>query len=144
MLKSGISVWRLIALTIAVLLEGAALLSVILSAQLVPLGTIYPNVISVAVYLLPALVGFLARHIQSALFLAMLPFWALTMIYAAIYAPAYESDLFQLGVLAQRVAFTLLLMALLGLFGWLLRRMTVDRLLPSRQAIPEPSKVTAG
>lgn len=145
MLKST-SVWHLLLLALVTLLEGLALVSVILQVQLLPLGTFYPNIISVAIYLLPTLVGFTARHLESAIVLAVLPFWVMMLIYFAAYAPAYESELYQLGVLAQRVAFATLLLGLLGAFGWLLRRVTLARIVRARANKPvrEPERVTVG
>lgn len=144
MLKFGASVWQLVALALGILLEGFALVSVLLQVQLLPLGSVYPNVLFAAVYLLPTLVGFLARHLESALVLAVLPFWTLTLIYFVAYAPAYDVDLFQLSLLAQRVAFATLLFGLLGAFGWLLRRVTLDRIVRARRAVREPAKVEVG
>ena len=66
---------RLMLLGLVVVLESLAVLSVVLHTQLFPSGSIYPNIISVAVFVLPALVGLLARRIETAVLLAVLPFW---------------------------------------------------------------------
>jgi hypothetical protein len=115
---------RLVALGAAVLLEAVALLSVVLQSAILPptLGSgIYPNVVSVAVFVLPSLVGLLSRRLATALLFGILPFWALAVVYLAIFAPIYVIDLIQLGVLAERVAATSILLALLAALGWVLR-----------------------
>lgn len=118
---------RLILLGLVVVLESLAVLSVVLHTQLFPSGSIYPNIISVAVFVLPALVGLLARRIETAVLLAVLPFWLMGVIYLAIYAPVWNIDLFSLGVLVSRVAGTTVFLAVFGLLGWLLRRIFVGR-----------------
>ena len=50
---------RLVVLGVVVLLEGLAVLSLILKLQFYSLGGIYANVVSVAVFVLPLLVGLL-------------------------------------------------------------------------------------
>lgn len=117
---------RLIALAVAVLLESAALLSVILNLALFP-GQLYPNVASVAAYLLPVVVGLLSKRLDVALLLAELPFITLTAIYLARFAPLWTVDLVQLSVLVQRAANLILILGLLSAFGWLARRV-VSRL----------------
>ncbi|HEY7779352.1 MAG TPA: hypothetical protein VIC85_03985 [Ktedonobacterales bacterium] len=115
---------RLVALGAAVLLEAVALLSVVLQSAILPptLGSgIYPNVVSVAVFVLPSLVGLLSRRLATALLFGILPFWALAVVYLAVFAPIYVIDLIQLGVLAERVAATSILLALLAALGWVLR-----------------------
>jgi hypothetical protein len=82
---------------------------------------IYPNVVSVAVFVLPSLVGLLSRRLATALLFGILPFWALAVVYLAVFAPIYVIDLIQLGVLAERVAATSILLALLAALGWVLR-----------------------
>ena len=64
---------RLILLGVVVVLESLAVLSVVLRAQLFPAGSVYPNIISVAVFVLPALVGLLSRRLEAAVLLAVLP-----------------------------------------------------------------------
>ena len=117
---------RLIALGVAVLLESAALLSVILNIALFP-GPLYPNIASIAAYLLPIVVGLLTKRLDVALLLAVLPFITLTAIYLARFAPLWTVDLVQLSVLVQRAANLILMLGLLSAFGWLVRRV-VSRL----------------
>lgn len=112
---------RLVVLGIAVLLESAALVSVVLNLALFP-GQIYPNIANIAVYLLPIIVGLLSKRLDTALVLAVLPFIILAAIYLARFAPLWTVDLVQLGVLAQRAANLILILGLLGAFGWLVRR----------------------
>jgi hypothetical protein len=114
--------YRLIALNLAVLLEGAALLSIILRIGLLPIGTVYGNIVSVAVFVLPTVIGLLARRFEAAILLAVLPFWLIAVVYLARYAPPWNVDLFSLGPLAGRVADATLLLGGLGFLGWLLRR----------------------
>ena len=114
--------YRLIALDLAVLLESTALLSVILRIGLLPIGTVYGNIVSVAVFVLPTVVGLLARRFEAAILLAVLPFWLIAVVYLARYAPPWNVDLFSLGPLAGRVADLTLLLGGLGYLGWLLRR----------------------
>lgn len=112
---------RLIALAVAVLLESAALLSVILNLAFFP-GQIYPNVVSVAVYVLPIIVGVLSRRLDAALVLAVLPFIVLAAIYLARFAPLWTIDLVQASVLVGRAANLIFILGLLSAFGWLARR----------------------
>jgi hypothetical protein len=112
---------RLIALVVAVLLESLVLPSVILNIALFP-GQIYANVASVAVFVLPSLVGLLSKRIEVALVLSVLPFWVLSAVYLAGNAPVWNVDLVALGVLVQRAANATLMLGLLGAFGWLVRR----------------------
>jgi len=114
--------YRLIALNLAVLLEGTALLSIILRIGLLPIGTVYGNIVSVAVFVLPTVVGLLARRFEVAILLAVLPFWLIAVVYLARYAPPWNVDLFSLGPLAGRVAAATFLLGGLGFLGWLLRR----------------------
>lgn len=113
---------RLIGLGVAVLLEGGAVTSAVLRSAALPLGIFYPNVLSVAVFLLPSIVGLLSRRLETAILLAVLPFWALALVYLALFAPVWNVDLFQLGVLAGRVGGSSVLLGALGAVGWLLRR----------------------
>lgn len=115
---------RLIALAVAVLLESAALLSVILNLALFP-GSLYPNIASLAAYLLPIIVGVLSKRLDVALLLAELPFITLIAIYLARFAPLWTVDLVQLSVLVQRVANLILILGLLSAFGWLVRRVVL-------------------
>lgn len=124
---------RVLILGLAVVLESVAVLSVVLHAQLFPSGSIYPNVISVAAFVLPALVGLLSRRIEVAILLAVLPFWLMGLIYLAVYAPVWNIDLFSLGVLVSRVAGATVFLGSFGLLGWLARRIFVGRKATSLQ-----------
>jgi hypothetical protein len=118
---------RLAALGLAVLLEGVAILSAVLQSSLLPLGTVYPHVISVAVFVLPSLVGLLAQRLEVAILLAELPLWTLAVVYLATRAPLWTVDLLQLGVLAGRVAGVTFLLGGLSVLGWLLRRVILGQ-----------------
>ncbi len=120
-LASGVTP-RLIVLWATVLVESFVVLSVALHIELVPLGAFYPNLVSVAIFLLPSLVGLLSRRLTVALLLAALPFWALAVVYLVIARPLWDVDLFSIGALAQRGAGVSMLLLALGLAGWLLRR----------------------
>jgi hypothetical protein len=124
---------RLIALGIAVLLEGVALLSVILNITFVPIK-VYPSIASVAVFVLPSIVGLLARRLEVAILLSLLPFYTLAVVYSLLFQPVWNVDLFTLGVLVQRVANTSVLLGVLGVMGWLLRRVIL------RQPIVRPAR----
>ncbi len=114
---------RLIALGVAVVLEGVVLLSAVLHVQILPLpDNIYPSVISVAAFVLPPAVGLLARRLEAALLLAALPFWVLGVVYLAVFSPVWYLDLVQIGVLVERVASTTILLFALSILGWLLQR----------------------
>lgn len=115
-------VLRLITLAAVIVLEGFAVLSVILNIAFLPLATIYPSVVSVAVLVLPSLVGLLTRRLEAAILLALLPFWVLAVVYSAVYTPVWTLDLLQVGVLVNRVAGASFLVAGLAVIGWLLRR----------------------
>jgi len=115
---------RIGALGVSVILESLAILSVVLHNALLPLGTIYPNVVSVAAIVLPSLVGLLSRRLTVALLLAIAPFWSLGIVYTAIIAqPLWTFDLFSIGALVQRAAGTSVQLLVLGLLGWLVRRL---------------------
>src|SRR5579863_6841129 len=113
---------RLIALGVAVVLEGAAVLSVVLRATLLPLGIFYPPVISVAIFILPTIVGLLTRRFEAAVLAAVLPMWLLGVVYLAIRQPVWNIDLYDLGILAGRVASFTVLLGALATLGWFLRR----------------------
>jgi hypothetical protein len=118
---------RLVALGAAVLLEGLAVLSIVLKQQFFSLGGIYANVVSVAVFVLPLVVGVLSRRLTGAIFLATLPFLIASAIYLGFFGDPFNIDLFQLGVLAGRVAAIGILLALLATLGWIARKATFDR-----------------
>jgi hypothetical protein len=113
---------RLAILSALTLLEGLAVVSTVLNLVFLPLGTIYPNVASVTVLVLPVLIGALSIRLEVAIVLTVLPFFVLAVVYTATRAPVWNIDLFQLGVQAGRVAGGAFLLGGLGAFGWLLRR----------------------
>ena len=118
---------RLIALGVLVLLEGLALVSTALNLVFVPIGPLYPNIASVTILILPVAIGLLSQRFEVAIVLTVLPFFVLAVVYSAKNAPVWDIDLFQLGVLAGRVAGTAILLGGLGWFGWLVRRIFVRR-----------------
>jgi hypothetical protein len=124
---------RLVGLGVAVLLESAAALSVVLRLQLLPLGTFYPYVVSVAAFVLPSVVGLLAQRLEVAVLLAILPIWVLGVVYLALFAPVWNIDLVQIGALVSGAANYTLLFGLLGLLGWLLRRLMLRRAISAEQ-----------
>jgi amino acid permease len=113
---------RLVALGLLVILEGFAVVSTVLNVVFVPLGTAYPNVASVTILVLPVIIGLIARRVEVAVVLTVLPFFVLALVYTAVYAPVWNIDLFQLGVMAERVAGAAFLLGGLGAFGWMSRR----------------------
>ncbi len=113
---------RLVALGLLVILEGFAVISTVLNIVFVPLGTVYPNIASVTILALPVVIGLIARRVEVAVVLTVLPFFVLALVYTAVYAPVWNIDLFQLGTLAGRVAGAAFLLGGLGAFGWLIRR----------------------
>jgi hypothetical protein len=122
-LKTGQNdIIRLIALGALVILEGLALVSTVLNVVFLPLGVIYPNIASITILLLPVVIGLVAHRWEVAIVLTVLPFFVLAVVYTTVYAPVWNIDLFQLGVLAGRVAGAAFLLGGLGWFGWLLRR----------------------
>jgi hypothetical protein len=118
---------RLTALGVLVLLEGLAVVSTVLSVVFVPIGTLYPNIASVTILVLPVAIGLLSERFEVAIVLSVLPFFVLAVVYTAVYAPVWNIDPFQLGVLAGRVAGATFLLGGLGWFGWLVRRIFVRR-----------------
>lgn len=122
-LKTGQNdIIRLIALGVLVILEGLAMISTMLNVVFVPLGGSYPNIASVAILILPIVVGVVTHRFEVAIILTVLPFLVLAIVYTAAFAPVWNIDLFQLGVLAGRVAGAAFLLGGLGYFGWLVRR----------------------
>jgi hypothetical protein len=117
---------RLVVLGVVVLLEGLAVLSLIFKYQFFSLGGIYANIISVAVFILPVVVGVLSHRLTGAVFLATLPFLISSAIYLGFFGDPFNIDLFQLGVLAGRVAAIGILLAFLATLGWVARRATFD------------------
>jgi hypothetical protein len=113
---------QLLALWALVILEGLALTSTMLNIVFLPIGTFYPNIASVSVLILPVIVGAISRRLETAIVLAVTPFLVLALVYTTIYAPVWNIDLFQLGVLSGRVAGALFLLGGLGAFGWMVSR----------------------
>jgi hypothetical protein len=113
---------RLVALGLLVILEGFAVVSTVLNIVFIPLGTAYPNIASVTILILPVIIGLISGRVEVAVVLTVLPFFVLAVIYTAVYAPVWNIDLFQLGVLAGRVAGAAFLLGGLGAFGWMIRR----------------------
>ena len=113
---------RLVALGALVVLEGLAVVSTVLNVVFLPLGTVYPNVASVSILILPIIVGLVSQRLEVAIVLTVLPFVVLAVVYTTVFAPIWNIDLFQLGVQAGRVASAMFLLGGLGTFGWLLRR----------------------
>jgi hypothetical protein len=118
---------RLVSLGVLVLLEGFMVVSVALNVVFLPLGTIYPNIASVTILVLPVAIGLLSQRFEVAIVLTVLPFFVLALVYSTVYAPVWNIDLFQLGILAGRVAGVTFLLGGLGWFGWLLRRIFLKR-----------------
>jgi hypothetical protein len=116
---------RLLVLGALVILEGLAVISTALNLVFVPIGSYYPNIASVAILILPVIIGLVARRLEVAIVLAVAPFFVLAVVYTAIYAPVWNIDLFQLGVLAGRVASGGILLGGLGAFGWLIRKIFI-------------------
>jgi hypothetical protein len=98
------------------------MVSTVLNIVFLPFGVVYPNIASVAILILPVLVGFVAQRFEVAIVLTVLPLLVLAVVYTVAFAPVWNIDLFQLGVLAGRVAGAIFLLGGLGYFGWLLRR----------------------
>ncbi len=113
---------RLVVLGALVVLEGLGIVSTALNIVFVPLGTVYPNVASVTVLVLPVIIGLASERLEVAIVLTALPFFVLAVVYTAVYAPVWNIDLYQLGTEAGRVAGAEFLFGGLGAFGWLLRR----------------------
>jgi len=112
---------RLAGLGAAALLEGAAILSIILNSEFLVTGKFYPNVISVLLFVMPTVIGLLSGRLVTALALAALPWWVTSVIYLAEFGAVWNIDIFQLGVLAGRVAGMIVLLFALALFGWAIR-----------------------
>lgn len=112
---------RLAGLGVAVLLEGVAILSVVLNSEFLVTGKFYPNVISVLLFIMPSVIGLLSKRLVTALMLAALPWWVTSIIYLAEFGTPFNIDIFQLGVLAGRVAGMIVLLFALALFGWAIR-----------------------
>ncbi len=113
---------RLIALGALVVIEGLAVVSTVLNIVFLPFGSLYPNIASVSILILPVIIGALAKRVEVAVVLTVLPFFILALVYTSVYAPVWNIDLFQLGVMAGRVAGAAFLLGGLGAFGWMLRR----------------------
>lgn len=117
---------RLIGLGVLVIIEGLAVVSTVLDLVFTPFaGTVYPNIISVVILVLPVVIGLVSRRLEVAIVLTVAPFFVLAVVYTTVYAPVWNIDLFQLGVLAGRVAGALVLLGGLGAFGWLIRKIFI-------------------
>jgi hypothetical protein len=116
---------RLIALGVLVILEGLAMVSTVLNIVFLPFGVVYPSFASVSILVLPIAIGLVSRRFEVAIVMTVLPLLVLSVVYTAAYAPVWNIDLFQLGVLAGRVAGALFLTGGLGFFGWLVQRIFV-------------------
>ena len=113
---------RLFALGALVVLEGLAVVSTALNIVFLPFGSLYPNIASASILILPVIVGAMTKRVEVAVVLTVLPFFILALVYTTLYAPVWNIDLFQLGVMAGRVAGAAFLLGGLGTFGWMLRR----------------------
>jgi hypothetical protein len=113
---------RLSAVGVLVVLEGLVVVSTVFEIVLLPLGTVYPNIASVAILVLPVIIGALSLRVEVAVALTVLPFFVLAVVYAAAFAPVWNIDPFQLGVQAGRVAGAAFLLGGLGALGWIFRR----------------------
>ncbi len=128
-LKTQNQVGRIVALTIVELLEALAILSIVLRITYLPiLVAIYPNIVSVAVYLLPVIVGLITQRLENAILLSVAPVVVLAAIYQAIFPLPWFVSISTLGDLAGRVAGPIILFGGLGAFGWLLRRSILNQL----------------
>lgn len=117
---------RLIGLGLLVIIEGLAVVSTVLNLVFIPqFGTAYPNIASVVILILPVLIGLVSRRLEVAIVLTVAPFFVLALVYTAVYAPVWNIDLFQLGVLAFRVASAMFLLGGLGAFGSLIRKIFI-------------------
>ena len=121
-MRSRSDLLQFVILAVLVVLEGIAVLSAVLHVAFLPFPTVYPSLDSVAVLLLPLVLGFLTQRLEVAIVLAVAPFVVLALIYAVYIAPVWQVDLVQLGVLANRATSFLYLQGGLGLVGWMLRR----------------------
>ncbi len=114
---------RLLGLGVAVIVESAVLVSIVLRIEPLPFGALYRPVTSVLALLLPTLVGLLAQRLEVAVLLAVLPVWVFGLVYLAIYTPVWTIDIVQVGTLVSAAAGYVVLFGALGLLGWLLRRL---------------------
>ncbi len=116
--------WRLVRLLgvgALVILEGLVLISTMLNLVFSPLGPIYPNIASLSLLILPVIVGAVSQRLEVAIVLAVTPFFVLALVYTTVFAPVWNNDLFQLGVMAGRAAGAMFLFGGLGAFGWMVR-----------------------
>src|SRR5260370_7181461 len=97
MLKlAGNDVIRLGAVGVLVVLEGLVMVSTVLNIVLLPLGTVYPNIASVAILVLPVIIGALSLRVEVAVVLTVLPFFFLAVVYPAPFPPAPNTHLLSL------------------------------------------------
>ena len=71
---------RLVALGALVVLEGLAVVSTVLNVVFLPLGTIYPNIASVSILILPIIIGLVSQRLEVAIVLTVLPFVVLAVV----------------------------------------------------------------
>lgn len=122
-------VWHYVTLAIVVVLQSFAIVSIVLRTTYLPIFVgIYPNIVSVAAYFLPVVVGLLTERVENAVLLAVAPVVVLIAIYQAIYPLPWFVDLNTLGDLAGQVAGPIFLFGGLATIGWLLRRSILNSL----------------
>jgi hypothetical protein len=113
---------RLVTLGALVILEGLAVVSVLLNLVFVPVGQFYPNIASASILVLPVIIGAFSKRVEVAVVLTVLPWFILALVYTARYAPVWNVDMYYLGTLAGRTAGAAFLLGGFGAFGWMLRR----------------------
>lgn len=113
---------RISVLGLLVIIEGAVIASAALNLVFLQAGSVYPNIASIAILILPLLIGGLSKQWEIAIVASTLPYLVLIAIYTSVYAPVFNIDLYNLGVLAGRVAGGGFLFGGLGYLGLLLRR----------------------
>jgi hypothetical protein len=119
---TGNPILRWSVLVLLVILEGAVIASAALNLVFLQAGSVYPNIASIAILILPLLIGGFSTEWEIAVVATTLPYLILIAVYTAVYAPVFNIDLYQLGVLAGRVAGGGFLFGGLGFFGLVLRR----------------------
>jgi hypothetical protein len=113
---------RYIVLGMLTIIEGFTVVSVTLNLVFLPIGTVYPNIASAAILILPALIGGFSKRVEVAVVLAALPFFILALVYTTVYTPVWNVDIVYLGTLAGRISGAAFLLGGLGAFGWMVRR----------------------
>ena len=112
---------RMSVLLLLVIIEGAVIASAALNVVFLQAGSLYPNLASIAILVLPLLIGGFSKQWEIAVVAATAPYLVLIIVYTAVYAPVFNIDLYQLGVLAGRVAGGGFLFGGLGALGLILR-----------------------